>query len=149
MMGIIFLIDSNRYSVGARRNLRNRIYDKSVVLFAVVTGNNIKPVTYFEKRRKLLPENSVIQEKECKAFLEKTCDFYLGNGFIFACEVYKGELYIKEYLGDKTLIPLVLQTMGYRKGYIRTPEGEKSFAMSLSLCGKENPDNVYFGFALD
>ena len=104
---------------------------------------------YFEKRRKLLPENSVIQEKECKALLEKTCGFYLGNGFIFAYEVYKGELYIKEYLGEKSLIPVILQTIGYEKGYIRTPGGKKSFGMSLSLCGKENPDNVYFGFALD
>ena len=54
MMRIVFLIDGNSYSVGSIGNLSNGIYNKAVILLAVIGGYNIKTVADIEERGKII-----------------------------------------------------------------------------------------------
>ena len=54
MMRIVVFIDYHGYPVRRISNLSNCIYNQSIVLFAVVRGNNIQTVADFEKCGKIV-----------------------------------------------------------------------------------------------
>ena len=106
---------------------------------------------YGALRSKMLPKGSVIQEGENLAFLNILADLYKCNGAVFA--VQKGNdtetLRLVELLGDVSLAPSIIGTLGYEKGIVRTQGEEKAFSMCFSLCEKDIALPKYFGLAFD
>jgi len=101
-------------------------------------------------RRKMLPFNSVIQEKENLDFLECQADFIAGNDFLlaFSKESSKDSLHVIEFLGNSKLASSILYKLGFSKGTFRGPGKGIPFAMYHNLT-KENLIPNYFGLAFD
>ena len=103
---------------------------------------------YGRLRRELLPEGSVLQEKEGLDFLALQAKFYAGNGFLLAARKEAQTLFGLELLGDPHLAPAILRALGCSEGTFRAPGGEEPFAMALPLKkGAVIPK--YFAFAFD
>lgn len=103
---------------------------------------------FAELRRKMLPENAVLQEGAGLAFLARQLQFYAGDGFLLAAYGENGVLFIPELLGDQTAAPGILKALGYSKGNFRIPGQNMPFAMFHPLTDSAiNPS--YFGFAFD
>ena len=103
---------------------------------------------YAALRRKLLPENSVIQEGVSLEFLSELAELYAGDGFVLAC-VRNGEAASGiELLGDKRLAPSILNTLGLKSGRFRIHNGKKPFAMFRPLEESVTPP-AYLGLAFD
>lgn len=101
---------------------------------------------YAQLRRRLLPQDSVIQERENLAFLEALGDFYGAEGLCLWA-VRDGEgLITGELLGDMSLAPGVVRTLGGSRGQFRAP-GSAPFAMFRPL--EEIPAPAYLGHAFD
>lgn len=114
-----------------------------------VTILPIDKTEYARLRKLLLPNGSVIQEKENLEFLQSQFTFYMGLGFILAAHVEKDILYGAELLGDISSAPGILHTLGYEKGTFRTPGHGKPFTMYYPLGNTALPVPNYFGFAFD
>ncbi|MBE6549608.1 MAG: GNAT family N-acetyltransferase [Ruminococcaceae bacterium] len=106
---------------------------------------------YGALRKQMLPDGSVIQEAENLAFLNILADLYKCDGAIFALQ--KGNdtetLRVVELLGDKSIAPSIIGTLGYEKAIVRTQGEEKEFSMCFSLCEKDIALPKYFGLAFD
>ena len=108
----------------------------------------IGPEEFARLRRKLLPENAVIQEGDGLAFLAEQMQFYAGNDFLMTACLENGKLHAPEFLGRADAAPGVLATLGISTGTFRMPGTEKPFAMYCPLTENTvSPD--YFGFAFD
>lgn len=103
---------------------------------------------YAKIRRSLLPDRGVIQEKENLSFLFETNALYAGEGFLLAAWREKDFLFASELLGDVSLAPHILSSLGCYKGHFRTVGEEKPFAMYLPLSGDADTPS-YFGLAFD
>lgn len=104
---------------------------------------------YAMARRRLLPPHSVIQEKEGLALLEKTAELYIGERIALAAREEPEGLYGIELLGDVTLAPAILATLGYAKGSFRTPGDTVPFSMYRPLLREGELFPSHFGFAFD
>ena len=104
---------------------------------------------YITLRRSFIPENGVLQENENIAFLREQAVFYAGDGFLLAARKHKNTLLGIELLGESSVAPDVLCTLGYKKGFFRTPGEDKPFAMYYSLNDKNIAPPSYFGLAFD
>lgn len=104
--------------------------------------------TYAAARRALLPQGSVLQERENIAYLEMLSFFYQGENFLLAARQENRELYSPELLGDTTAAPGILKALGCRKGTFRTPGPGMPFAMFLPLSEQARAPE-YFGLAFD
>ena len=111
-----------------------------------VALRKITGAEYGQLRRQYLPENSVIQEGESLAFLERYADLYAGDDFILAAYQEKDALSGLELLGNGEKMPEILHTLGAKHGTFRMP-GEEHFAMWLPLKAVAEP--AYFGLAFD
>ncbi len=103
-------------------------------------------------RRRFLPSNGVLQENENLNFLEAQVNFYTGNDFLLAAYEDSDILNGLEFLGNKDITPVIIDALGFKKGYFRSPFGDKPFAMYTSLRNtppKFNEDDFYFGFIFD
>lgn len=122
--------------------------------FSITKIDKHKYATY---RQKLLPIGSVIQENEQLDFLEKQADFYYGLNanipFLLAIskdiDTATDTLYGIEFLGNASVAPFILYSLGYKKGTFRTPGGKVPFAMYLSLNDSNLLPPLYFGLAFD
>ena len=108
----------------------------------------IDPEEFARRRRALLPKGSVIQEGRNLAFLSHLAEFYAGEGFLMAACREDHSLIVPEFLGDPSLCPGILRSLGCETGSFHCPGGDTPFAMALPL--QENaPEISYFGFAFD
>ena len=103
---------------------------------------------YGALRRKMLPEGSVIQERENLVLLGMTAELYEGDGILFAAQRSDG-LRIIELLGDVSAASNIVNSLGYEKGIVRTAGEDRPFAMCIKLseCKTEIPK--YLGLAFD
>ena len=106
---------------------------------------------YGKLRRDLLPERSIIQERENLVMLGMTSELYSADGVLVALQKdnEKREIRIVELLGDISLAPSVIGTLGYEKGSVRTAGKGRAFTMSLLLDGADIEPPEYFGLAFD
>lgn len=102
---------------------------------------------YARLRRKELVEGGVLQEKENLKFLKTQFDFYKGEGVLLAVRKEKELLFCGELLGDKSLAPNILKTLGFAKGKFRTVGGGRDYAVYYPLAEGETP--THFAFAFD
>lgn len=109
---------------------------------------SIGPPEFASLRRKMLPEDAVIQEGAGLAFLAEQLQFYAGYGFLFAAYGENGTLSIPEFLGEKTAMPGILKALNYPRGKFRIPGENTPFAMFHSLDDSAITPS-YFGFAFD
>ena len=118
-----------------------------------VSGNidirRIEQYEYATLRRQLLPQGSVIQEKENLDFLETQAIFYAGDDFLLAAHGEADVLCGIELLGNLSVAPKLLHALGYSQGTFRTSGSEIPFAMFFSLGNSFLTPPSYFGFAFD
>lgn len=101
---------------------------------------------YCRLRRKIMPENGVLQEGDNLNFLQTLADFYAGEDFL--ATVYRGEpCIVPELLGNAGAAPGILAALHKSKGRFRTPGDQRPFAMYHALSDLPAPD--YFGLAFD
>lgn len=103
---------------------------------------------YAMERRKLLPEGSVIEENEGLELLSFDAEFYTGGGFVLAARREGEALFGIELLGDISLAPNILASLGIKHGKFRTPGRERRFSLYLPLRDGA-PVPSYFGLAFD
>ena len=133
---------------------------------------------YAQLRRKYLPSNSVLQEKENLDFLETQMHFfYINYDFstqnntvapnepYIKCSSYKNyicsvtptliaankcgsQLHAVEILGNRTCLPQILNAFDCQQGRFQFPGNEIPFAMWLPFQ-KLDTEPEYFGFAFD
>ena len=143
--------------VPAKENLF-RLYEKlgyrtccHVQEFTCKAGEPVAltPITaeeYAALRRQLLPENGVIQEGAALALLDKTGNFYAGDGFVLSVTTEGDTAHIHELLGHADPAGITA-ALGVREGHFRSPGGDTPFAMYHPLA--DSPAPGYFGLALD
>lgn len=107
----------------------------------------LTPNEYAARRRKLLPDGGVIQEKENLAFLQTQGSLYAGPDFLLAARRVETTLQGLELLGNKAAAPSILRALDCETGTFRTPGGNKHFAMYRPL--RPRPAPAYFGLAFD
>lgn len=112
-----------------------------------VALEEITPHAYFTLRRQLLPSGAVDQGAP---FPQMVADlrFFRGNGFLLAADGGNGAFLAQEFLGDPSLLPGILNTLGKAGGTFRCPGGEIPFAM-VHLPEKDADAPGYFAFPLD
>lgn len=138
-----------------------RMYEKmgyepctTISEFRCVTGEESAPLRQVERnefarlRREMLPENSVLQEKEDLTLLASFARFYAGADFLAAVTSDGEELRCHELLGNLSAAPGILKSLGMKTGIFRTPGTEKKYVFWLPLTENRIRPN-YFGFVLD
>ena len=117
----------------------------------IIDIKRISADEYGKRRRAFLPKGSVIQEKENLAMLSLTAELYETDGALAAVQRdrEKEQIRIIELLGDVSLAPKIIGTLGYEKGSVRTVGKERAFTMSLSFDGADTTLPRYFGLAFD
>lgn len=104
---------------------------------------------YAALRRLLLPEGGVLQENENLRFLQTQATLYAGEGFLLAARREGDTLFGAELLGDATVAPAIVRSLGCKDGRFRTPGKDIPFAMYLSLGEEKLAPPSYFGIAFD
>ena len=107
----------------------------------------IDPEDYARLRRRLLPENGVIQEGENLRYLAAYADLYAGENFVLAAVGEQEKLVGLELLGAREAAPGILGTLGCPSGTFRVP-GHTPFAMFRPLRPNAEAPS-YFGLAFD
>lgn len=102
---------------------------------------------YAQLRRSLLPRNAVIQERENLALLAGYARFFAGDGWCAVCAPGERAVF-PEFLGDWPAAPGLLAALGMESALVRSPGGDKPFAMARALVGPI-PKRTYFAFAFD
>ena len=104
---------------------------------------------YARLRRILLPTGGILQEHENLDFLETQAKFYMGHGFLLAAHGEGEILHCCELLGDTSLSPAIVHTLGFYEGTFRVPGNGRPFTMYYPLGDSKLPLPNYFGFAFD
>lgn len=103
---------------------------------------------YCTLRRFFLPDGAVIQENENINFLHSMAEFYTSDGILLAGRKSGEELIGMELLGETSLAPEILHTVGCKNGKFRIMSRERPFSMYFSFTEKcATP--AYFGLAFD
>ena len=113
-----------------------------------ISVNEISKEEFAAVRKKLLPENSVLQEKENLDFLHSYANFYKGEDFLAAAYKENDRLIVKEFLGNKEKMAALIKSMGCVEGVFRTPGATTPYAMYLPLTDDPIIPS-YFGFSFD
>ncbi len=103
---------------------------------------------YAMRRRKLLPENGVIQEGENLRFLQTQANLYATDTALLAARREGDTLRGLELLGNSSQASAITNTLGCDTGKFRTPFGDTPFAMYYPLAEDSLPPS-YFGLAFD
>ena len=106
------------------------------------------PAEYAAARRRLLPENSVLQEGVTLEFFSTYARLYTGQNIALAAYPDEGELVVCELLGSPESAPGILTALGFNQGSFRTPGNQTPFAMYLSLT-EDAAMPAYFGLNLN
>ncbi len=115
---------------------------------AKISVNRITKDEFSQLRKTYLPARGILQENTNLDFLEKQANFYTGENFLLTARAEKGTLLGLELLGDTTIAPALVHSLGFQKGYFRTPGTDKPFAMYRSL-DNSGAIPTYFSFAFD
>ena len=115
---------------------------------AAIPIRKIDYCEYAALRRDYLPAGGVIQECENLTFLATMADFYAGENFIAAAAMDGTELWCPEFLGNDTMVPGLIRTLGFSAGRARMPGSDRPFAMFCPLT-KDCPTPGYFGLVFD
>lgn len=102
----------------------------------------LSPAAYAEKRRRLLPEGGIRQERECLELLAGYGDFWDCGSAIAAVS---GQM-VWELLGDPSCAPGLIAALGHPSARVRTPGGAQPFAMA-KWFGQEK--HIYFGLSFE
>lgn len=94
---------------------------------------NVSVEEYAALRRKLLPENSVIQEEIQLSFLAAQAQLFAGQDFLLAVWLENDMLHGMELLGNSDAAPGILRALGCTTGNFRIPGVEMPFAMIHKL----------------
>lgn len=108
----------------------------------------IDSTEYSIQRKRMLPENSIIQDNENIIFLERIADLYLGDDFLLAVRKDPAEFLAYEMLGNIDKASDVLKALGFDQGIFRTYGGNLPFTMLIEL-NKNAVAPYYFGLAFD
>lgn len=114
-----------------------------------VSVRRINADEYAKQRRELLPQGSVIQEKENLAFLETQTELYSGDGFLLAARRGNKKLFGAELLGDTSKASGILKALCCNEGVFRVPHEQRDFSMYIALSDKSPAPPAYFGLAFD
>ena len=103
---------------------------------------------YAQLRRRFIPENGVIQEKENLSFLETQAEFYKSENLLMCGYIEDGDFVGPEYLGNEALTAGALYALGCEKGSFSAPGSDVPFGMYLPF---DNTDSYpsYFGLAFN
>lgn len=113
-----------------------------------LTVRPIGKAEYAALRRRFLPAGGVLQEGVSLDFLETYGQFYCGESFLLAASADGEQLRGLELLGDRAAAPGILATLGYDRGWFRTPGTDIPFAMFRPLKTAERVPS-YLGFSFD
>lgn len=113
-----------------------------------VSLRKVTAAEYARLRKGLLPAGGVVQEDGAIAYLEKSADLYAGEDFLLAAAPEEGQLMGIELLGSRKSAGGILGALGYEKGVLRTPGGDKPFAMYRPLT-QDRWTPGYFGLAFE
>ena len=108
----------------------------------------VSPGEYAAIRRRLLPENSVIQADITLDFLSTYARLYAGENLTLAAYPDGEVLVVCELLGTPQSAPQILSSLGFSQGSFRTPGPQTPFAMYHSLS-VDTATPAYLGLALD
>ena len=103
---------------------------------------------YLTDRRRRLPKDAVIEEGSIAELLAFDTEFYTGESFLLAARRDGDSFFAIELLGDSSLAPAILNSLGYSKGTFRSVGDGRSFAMYYPLSPVAKPP-AHFGIALD
>ncbi len=109
---------------------------------------NVSTEEYASLRRKLLPEQAVLQEGINLPFLAAQAQLFAGNDFLLAAWREEDVLHGMELLGNTAAAPGILRALGCETGTFQIPGTEKPFAMIHKLR-EEAVMPEYFGFSFD
>ena len=104
---------------------------------------------YGRLRARLLPLGGIVQEGESLRLLEQQESLYAAEGLLLAAHEKNGRLSATELLGDLSLAPRVLASLGLPEGDFRIAGGSAPFAMIRKLSGKDFPPPASFALAFD
>ncbi len=113
-----------------------------------VSLRRVSAEEYAARRASLLPRGGVLQEGVSLRFLESLTELYAGDGFLLAAHKEGDTLVAAELLGDHSLAPRAVRTLGCRDGRFRIAGGEP-FAMVRPLGDAPVAPPSYFAFAFD
>ena len=108
----------------------------------------VSPDEYASLRRKLLPENAVIQEGIQLPFLAAQAQLFAGSDFLLAAWREEDLLHGMELLGNTAAAPGILRALSCEKGIFQIPGKDKPFAM-LHKLHDHTVMPQYFGFSFD
>ena len=109
---------------------------------------NVSPEEYAALRRKMLPEDGVLQEGVQLPFLAAQAQLFAGEDFLLAAWLEGDTLHGMELLGNTTAAPGILRALGCDQGTFQIPGGERSFAMIHKLTENAVIPG-YLGFSFD
>ena len=113
-----------------------------------VSISEISAEAYAKERRKLLPQNAVIEEGAILSLVDGDLKFYTGEDFLLLARQNGEQLIVAELLGNTKKAPDILSSLGCKAGLFRTVGFGRDFTMYLPLTAKSVPP-TYFGIALD
>lgn len=113
-----------------------------------VSISEISAEAYAKERRKLLPQNAVIEEGAILSLVDGDLKFYTGEDFLLLAKQNGERLVAAELLGNTEAAPDILFSLGCKTGLFRTVGKGRNFAMYLPLLAEAAPP-TYFGIALD
>ena len=109
---------------------------------------NIGVEDYRTLRRKLLPEDSVLQEGLQLPFLAAQAQLFAGQDFLLAAWLEGNTLHGMELLGNTDAAPGILRALGCEKGIFQIPGVNEPFSMIHKLQDSAVVPG-YFGFSFD
>ncbi len=113
-----------------------------------VAIRNVRAEEFALLRRKLLPEQAVLQEGIQLPFLAAQAQLFAGADFLLAAYLEGETLHGMELLGNTAAAPGILRALGCEKGTFQIPGSTMPFAMIHKL--QENAVTPkYFGFSFD
>ena len=99
-------------------------------------------------RRILLPQNGVLQEGITLAFLAAQAELFAGKDFLLAAWRESDTLHGLELLGNTSVAPEILRSLGCTHGVFQIPGSEKKHAMFHKIKDDARIPS-YFGFSYD
>ncbi len=109
----------------------------------------IKEEEYATLRRQMLPRAGVVQENENLRYLAAQALFYRGEEFLLAARKEREYLVGIEILGNRTVAPKILKTLGTQKGSFRTVGEDRTISMIYPLSTQKVTNITYFGIPFD
>lgn len=103
---------------------------------------------YAALRRKLLPEQGVLQEDVALTFLAAQAQLFAGEDFLLAAWREGETLHGMELLGNTTLASGILHSLGCKTGTFQIPGNARPFAMICKLREDATLPR-YFGLAFE